>query len=827
MLRTAIQPHEMGAVILERAKTLLSMKAHGLDPTWVKEFDLQQLMSCCDRLAVHQPEAKPFRMEIQRELIQNPDFAAWFARLLALNERQSTDGETEGEPQPGLATDALTSRLSALLEVCWKNALPVTAYAQADVLPLLVYGQLTASAQLAFLAGRAPMDLSHGDGAQLAKNLTVCGDVPVPLNDEQWALIEEPFVETRWLFQSVNFERISELFHFCPELLDIARLFHEEEVPEQLRLKDYMYFAEDAAEYLRLLTAVIHRLGSGTAGAFIRQWQKDNCALSQLRRMECKSRTAEIEDWQAALASYGGYLNLLHGTRFKTLPLTNLSTYAEKIITYAILHNKKHFIKTVDENAAVFLSLPRQSILFYEGLYQGHFNLNELTAKDLSDCIWMTDNRFTAKLLEGSRTFTFAELKLLYDSPPVYSSLYGLLRSENLDYRIKVLRQLRKRDALSEIKDKDKLPALATLLDQKPLYDWRHDEFGHIGGLTAGDTVKMLIHLEELRHLLPDMSSRTDAMLALRSLDILDQFDSMDALKCSLFETDPDWHALADAMQLSPEFKARHRDTIIEFLCKDGAGIVQKYVEGLDHDQHMAFHRVVKAELMGQFNILKYHEGDLERELDYPVTPETNAAWQKNLFIESRSIEVREHDDFFATMLLGTQPYETCLSYLSGCYRHCLLACFDSNKKVLYAVRDGQTIGRACIRLTKSSVVETKKKICSGFHFVDLEASHEDERTALFLERTYHSGATPEERRQIRTMFIELAQQKAREMGTMLVLSMDYLDTISKDFVQTKLNLYISASKAGAQYLDSLGGSATVSSEGSYKSNNFLVWQTD
>lgn len=68
--------------------------------------------------------------------------------------------------------------------------------------------------------------------------------------------------------------------------------------------------------------------------------------------------------------------------------------------------------------------------------------------------------------------------------------LYSLLSSDNLDYRIKVLRQLRKRDALCNIKDESELTVLAALLDRKPLYDWRHEEFGHIGGLTAGDTVK-------------------------------------------------------------------------------------------------------------------------------------------------------------------------------------------------------------------------------------------------------------------------------------------------------------------------------------------------
>ena len=37
--------------------------------------------------------------------------------------------------------------------------------------------------------------------------------------------------------------------------------------------------------------------------------------------------------------------------------------------------------------------------------------------------------------------------------------------------------------------------------------------------------------------------------------------------------------------------------------------------------------------------------------------------------------------------------------------------------------------------------------------------------------------------------------------------------------------MYISASKNGEQYLDSLGGNAEVSSEGSYKKNTFLVEQ--
>lgn len=57
----------------------------------------------------------------------------------------------------------------------------------------------------------------------------------------------------------------------------------------------------------------------------------------------------------------------------------------------------------------------------------------------------------------------------------------------------------------------------------------------------------------------------------------------------------------------------------------------------------------------------------------------------------------------------------------------------------------------------------------------------------------------------------------------MLVLSLDYQEAAEEGFAQTYLHLYISASKAGGQYLDSLGGKAGVSSEGSYKKNTFLL----
>ena len=831
MTLTAIQTNELGKMMREHITCILRMEAVQMKLDWTEVFSPEQILSCCDKMPACLGSGEDLPSNVQRELIQNPQFMSWLAGLLTLIQEETADKE---EVERQAHSRRLLNRLADLLDACWSAEKTITSYSNADVLCALGHG-LSESAQLAYLENFTSKALSDGERAQILKNLSACETMPIGLGSEQRTLMAQPFVGTRRLFVLSDFEAVSTLFQFCPALTDIAQLLHQKGIDEHLDLTNYQYFAEDGAEYLRLLTLVLQGLDTKAAGDFIWMWQHNNCALSELQRMERRVQSANVKNWDAALSSYAGYVNLLYGEKFKTISLAGLTDAQEALLTYAITHEKKHFIQLVDENADKFLGLSHWSILFCETLYRDHFNLNELTVRDLDDCRWMEAKKLPKGLLAGSRQYTFPELKLLYDAPQAYITLYGKLCTPRLDDRIKVLRQLRKRDVLSEITSEAELTALAGQLDQKPLHDWRREDFGRIRDIEPGDIAQMLVHLDKLRPLLPGIQCRADAMLALRSLEHIDQFDSMDTLKANLLEMDQDWKALADAMELGPDFKARHQEDIVKFLCRDGAGIAQTYLDCLDQKLHPAFHRVVKAELMGQFSDLKYHTGDLEQELDYPLDTQAKVEWRQNLTQMQGNLEVREQDDFFSTMLLGTQPYSTCLSYRDGSYCSCLLACFDSSKKVLYAERDGRIVGRACIRLTKCCVngaPKSRKGPVGGFNFVDLEQvngspekQHQGERLALFLEHPYISGVNQEERLQVEALFVRLARQKAEVLGAMLVLSLDYREAVKEGFAQTRLYLYISASKAGGQYLDSLGGKAEASSEGSYKENNFLMEQ--
>lgn len=320
---------------------------------------------------------------------------------MALSGNAAADSGAENAPP---SWDDLTRRLDKLMEVCRANEKSASRYSEEDALFVLKQIDLSADARLAYLENFAATTIDDGAKEQVIKNLSACETAPIVLNDSQRTLLAEPFVATRCLFASADFEDIWTLFQFCPELADISRLLHQKGNLEYLSLSDYQYFAEDGAEYLRLLTLVLQRLSAAAAGRFLHHWRENNCALSELRRTERRVRAIDAREFDIALVSYTGYVNLIYGSRFKKISLFGLARCQTTLLLYAITHEKKHFIRLVDEHAEKFLGLSGWSILFREPLYRSHFNLNELTAKDLDDCSWMTCKNLPKNLLEGTHS---------------------------------------------------------------------------------------------------------------------------------------------------------------------------------------------------------------------------------------------------------------------------------------------------------------------------------------------------------------------------------------------------------------------------------------
>ncbi len=312
MILTKIQANELGQMMREHIACILRMNAVRLKLGWTAEFTAGQIISCCDRMVKHLDCTLDFPKNVQRELIQNPQFAPWLARLMALAGKTANSGP-EG---PRSDWDNLAQRLDELLEACWAGGKTITAYSENDVLFATEQLDLTSAARLTYLESFAPIELDDGTRTQILMNLSACGTVPVALDEGRRALLKEPFVGSRYLFATADFEDIWTLFQFCPALAGIARILHQNGINEHLTLTDYQYFAEDGTEYQRLLALVLQRLSADAASRFLYHWRENNCAPSELQRMERRTRAADTEKLGAALVSYTGYVNLIYGKKF-------------------------------------------------------------------------------------------------------------------------------------------------------------------------------------------------------------------------------------------------------------------------------------------------------------------------------------------------------------------------------------------------------------------------------------------------------------------------------------------------------------------------------
>ena len=188
----------------------------------------------------------------------------------------------------------------------------------------------------------------------------------------------------------------------------------------------------------------------------------------------------------------------------------------------------------------------------------------------------------------------------------------------------------------------------------------------------------------------------------------------------------------------------------------------------------------------------------------------------------------KEVDDFYHTIRMGELPHFTCLSCYQGSQRDCLLAAFDSNKKIILVYKDESVVARACLRLTKGSFQQPSTL---NFEFADLSkedvptGSHAySEKLVLFLEHIYTSGLKKSEETAAKEMVVALATQKAEELDAVAVLSNQYRGCYpSGRYVSAPIYIYISKSKNGRQYLDSLGGAAVTLAEEQYKQESFFV----
>ena len=593
-----------------------------------------------------------------------------------------------------------------------------------------------------------------------------------------------------------------------------------------LNQKQFDQMKERPVEILEKLRIVTRYIEKENLTDGLNLWLWNEALYEDLCKLE--RAFTDGADPAEVFSSKVSYVNTLYQNPLSKISLSSLSVEKSELLLYAITQKKKAFLNLINEEAELFYDLPNASMLLKKEVYQEYINLNTLNRKNLKDSADLILSRDRFELL-AKREHTFEELKLLCTAKEAVIRLYEQLTCK-CDERLLVLRELIKRECVPYSFWKGQIEPLATALSQKPLSRWIRENFWNIPDLSYGTALWLLVYREQLKGMEKEITMEQQALYLLKDLALVKECDLLSELKEKLILGDVSWRLLKEKLSFSEEFVQNNAARIGNFLFVGGAEIMETFLER-QPSKIEEIRRLVTAELLGKFDELKYPSGDLMREIDFEVSEEAEKEWKIDRTFTSKNLVLKEETGLLPVMQIGEVPSYSCLSYRSGLNSDCLLSCFDSNKKFLFIRKNGKVVFRAMIRLTKGSYVgdRMRKKI----QFADLSGAgkpkeEEGEELVLFLERYYEKNLAYEEQDQAVYLAFVAAKEKAKKLGARLVLSCYYQDDVkTKEYIKSNYYLYISKSKNGSQYLDSLYGEASVSDSGDYSSNIFLLENKD
>ena len=671
-------------------------------------------------------------------------------------------------------------------------------------------------------------NVSKEEKEQLVKSIAMCTDVLdfEKAGEKDRMLLVNPVFSSELLLDLL--ENVNNLKILQDQgLMELVNTLagYEAEI-RSLNQKQFEQMKERPGEILEKLRIVTGYIPKDKLTDGLNLWLWNEALYEDLCKLE--RAFTDGADPAEVFSSKVSYVNTLYQNPLSKISLSSLSEEKSEILLYAITQKKKAFLNLINEEAELFSDLPNASMLLKKEMYQEYINLNTLNRKNLKDSadLILSQDRFE---LLAKREHTFEELKLLCTAKEALIRLYEQLTCK-CDERLMVLRELIKRECVPYSFWKGQIEPLAAALSEKPLSRWIREDFRNISDLSYGTALWLLVYREQLKGMEKEITMEQQALYLLKDLVLVKECDSLSELKEKLILGDVSWRQLKEKLSFSEEFVQNNVARIGNFLFVGGAEIMETFLER-QPSKIEEIRRLVTAELLGKFDELKYPSGDLMREIDFEVSEEAEKEWKIDRTFTSKNLLLKEETGLLPVMQIGEVPSYSCLSYRSGLNSDCLLSCFDSNKKFFFIRRNGQVVFRAMIRLTKGSYVgdRMRKKI----QFADLSGAgkpkeEEGEELVLFLERYYEKNLTNEEMDQAVYLAFVAAKEKAKKLGARLVLSCYYQDDVkTKEYIKSNYYLYISKSKNGSQYLDSLYGEASVSDSGDYSSNIFLLENKD
>lgn len=504
-------------------------------------------------------------------------------------------------------------------------------------------------------------------------------------------------------------------------------------------------------------------------------------------------------------------------------------SHIEAFARKCLINNKTACLRLMQDNLKEFAKLPINSILFSNEFWQ-LCNMNTLTIKDLQKLQKYDEDKekylYTTNNIDLSlfynHTYTFPEfLSISLKNRKLIEIYNSLDPSMRVDEKLRRIRQLFHESIRMDNFPEDLISAVAKTLSKEPLSDYinRHSY------LKETASISDFLYLESiesynpgLKEVINEITGRIDILAVVNNYNNpkLKELGLKD-FKNAYVSLDEDSAWLKEELPIPEE----HQKSFLEFCLQGNASVTKSYYDDQYEKGQKNVLLLAKAAVYGKLDEVKYE--NFNAEIGFTLTGDQKEVWKENSKKQQYGLKATENTDFESCMKIGAVPTWTCMNYKSGQYNECLLSVFDANKKVLYVDKGSKCVARAIMRLTKMSDTAVNKTL--SFRDVAEDAAMEsgsDEKLVIFLERMYFSHLTNAEIIQVRKLLYDLAEAKATALGAKILVAQDYEDIAEEKLLKkTSTNVYISKSKNGDQYLDSLGGDCEKG--GYYVKGNFYA----
>ena len=433
------------------------------------------------------------------------------------------------------------------------------------------------------------------------------------------------------------------------ELVNYLSEFCEE--TESLNKKQLEELSRHPKEIRNGLEVVLAQIPKEWQASFLHLWLWNESLYADIPKL-IRFLTGPDADFEKVSNGKAAYVNTLYGNPLPDMDLYELTLEKTELILYAITKRKKHFLELLRKNGDWLINLDRNSLILDEEVYKRCLNLNTLNEQNLRDCEYMAIPWRNGKGSLLSKPRVFEELKVLYNVKAVYIDLYDRLAYSKSDDRLRVIRELIKRDCLTDALEENQIERLAEALSKKPLSRWMQEDLKSILDLRHETAIWILIFLMDFPELLKDLTKDNQVYFLLHNQNLLNGCSGLPALMDKLLAQDPSWKNLKTELNISDAFVAENKSNIQKFIYEGGAEIMTSFLNRQPKKKE-EIRRIVNAELLGKFMELKYHEGDLGREIVFPIKRDTEEIWKENLLRVDCGWEIREEDSLLPVMQIG------------------------------------------------------------------------------------------------------------------------------------------------------------------------------